>query len=112
MAWQDYLEGTYVFHGVEEVMDAEEVVIIIDPFENEEKVYKKILIDGIGLKVIAISTRKTIFPTIIIPGYGDFTNYIEIAAGWNLLVEIGINMGINLDKTIRARKVGHEFNSS
>ena len=77
-----------------------------------EKVYKKILIDGIGLKVIAISTRKTIFPTIIIPRLGDSTNYIEIAAGWNLLVEIGINMGINLDKTIRARKVGHEFNSS
>ena len=108
----DFLEGTYVFHGVEEVMDNEEVVIIIDPFENEEKVYKKILIDGIGLKVIAISTRKTIFPTIIIPRLGDSTNYIEIAAGWNLLVEIGINMGINLDKTIRARKVGHEFNSS
>jgi len=48
-----------------------------------------VLIKGIGLKVIAISTRKTIFPTIIIPEYGDFTNYLEIAAGWNLLAEIG-----------------------
>jgi len=105
----DYLEGTYVFHGVEEVMDAEEVVVIIDPFKDEEEVYKKILIDGIGLKVIAISTRKTIFPTILIPEYGDFTNYIEVIAGWNLLVEVGINMGINLDKTIRARKIGHEY---
>ena len=28
---------------------------------------------------------------------------------WNLLVEVGINMGINLDKTLRARKVGHEL---
>jgi len=107
----DFLEGTYVFHGIEEVMDTGEVVVIIDPFKDEEEVYKKILIDGIGLKVVAISTRKTIFPTIIIPGYGDFNNYIEIAAGWNLLVEVGINMGVNLDKTIRARKVGHEFKS-
>ncbi len=105
----DFLEGTYVFHGIEEVMDTEEVVVIIDPFKDEEEVYKKILIDGIGLKVVAISTRNTIFPTIIIPGYGDFTNYIEIAAGWNLLVEVGINIGLDLDKTIRARKVGHEF---
>ena len=105
------MEGTYVFHGIEEVMDTEEVVVIIDPFKDEEEVYKKILIDGIGLKVVAISTRKTIFPTIIIPGYGDFNNYIEIAAGWNLLVEVGINMGIDMDSTLRARKVGHEFKS-
>jgi len=105
----DFLEGTYVFHGIEEVMNTGEVVVIIDPFKDEEEVYKKILIDGIGLKVVAISTRKTIFPTIIISEYGDFTNYIEIAAGWNLLVEVGINMGINLDNTLRARKVGHEF---
>ncbi|MHC2994923.1 MAG: SIS domain-containing protein [Candidatus Atribacteria bacterium] len=108
----DFLEGTYVFHGIEEVMDADELVVIIDPFKDEEGKYKDILINNIGLKVIAISTRKTIFPTIIIPEYGDFTNYLEIAAGWNLLVEVGINMGINLDKTLRARKVGHEFKSS
>jgi len=107
----DFLEGTYVFHGIEEVMDADEVVVIIDPFKNDEEKYKDVLIDGIGLKVIAISTKKTIFPTIIIPEYGDFTNYLEIVAGWNLLVEVGINMGINLDKTFRARKVGHEFKS-
>jgi len=108
----DFLEGTYVFHGIEEVMDTEEVVVIVDPFEDEEEVYKKILIDGIGLKVIAISTRKTIFPTIIIPAYNDFTNYIEIVAGWNLLVEVGLNLGVNLDKTVRARKIGHEFKES
>lgn len=105
----DFLEGTYAFHGIEEVMNTEEVVIIVDPFKEEEEKYKNVLIKGIGLKVIAISTRKTIFPTIIIPEYGDFTNYLEIAVGWNLLVEIGINMGIDMDKTVRARKVGHEI---
>ncbi|MBE3113264.1 MAG: SIS domain-containing protein, partial [Actinobacteria bacterium] len=89
----DFLEGTYLFHGIEEVMNKDEVVVIVDPFKDEEEKYKKVLIKGIGLKVVAISTRKTIFPTIIIPEYGDFTNYLEIAAGWNLLVEIGINMG-------------------
>lgn len=105
----DFLEGTYVFHGVEEVMNTDEVVVIIDPFKDEEEKYKNVLIEGIGLKVVAISTRKTIFPTIIIPEYGDFTNYLEIAAGWNLLVEVGINMCIDMDKTVRARKVGHKI---
>jgi len=105
----DYLEGTYVFHGIEEAMNTDEVVVIVDPFKDEEEKYKNVLIEGIGLKVVAISTRKTIFPTIIIPEYGDFTNYLEIAAGWNLLVEIGINMGIDMDKTVRARKVGHKI---
>jgi len=107
----DFLEGTYVFHGIEEVMNTDEVVVIIDPFKDEEEKYKDVLINGIGLKVIVISARKTIFPTIIIPEYGDFNNYIEIAAGWNLLVEVGINMGIDVDNTLRARKVGHEFES-
>jgi len=107
----DFLEGTYVFHGIEEVMNTDEVVVIVDPFKDEEEKYRNVLIGGIGLKVIAISTRKTIFPTIIIPEYGDFTNYLEIAAGWNLLVEVGINMGINMDNTLRARKIGHEFKS-
>ncbi|MBU4602134.1 hypothetical protein KKA86_03430, partial [bacterium] len=105
----DFLEGTYLFHGIEEVMNADEVVVIVDPFKDEEEKYKNVLIKGIGLKVVAISTRKTIFPTMIIPEYGDFTNYLEIAAGWNLLVEIGINMGIDMDKTVRARKVGHKI---
>ena len=107
----DFLEGTYVFHGVEEVMDTDEVVVIVDPFKDEEEKYKNVLVKGIGLKVVAISTRNTIFPTMIIPEYGDFTNYLEIAAGWNLLVEVGINIGIDMDKTVRARKVGHEFKS-
>ena len=105
----DFLEGTYVFHGVEEVMNTDEVVVIVDPFKEEEEKYKNVLVKGIGLKVVAISTRKTIFPTMIIPEYGDFTNYLEIAAGWNLLVEIGINTGIDMDKTVRARKVGHKI---
>jgi len=45
----DFLEGTYVFHGIEEVMDKDEVVVIIDPFKNEEEKYKNVLIKEIGL---------------------------------------------------------------
>jgi glucosamine--fructose-6-phosphate aminotransferase (isomerizing) len=37
------------------------------------------------------------------------TAYLELAAGWNLLVEVGVQTGIDLDKPVRARKVGNEF---
>lgn len=105
----DYLEGTYAVHGIEEVMDANEVLIVVDPFESEEQKFTECLIDGVGMKVIAISSRQTSFPTFLIPQGGNYKEYVELAAGWNLLVEIGIALGIDLDKPVRARKVGNEY---
>ncbi len=105
----DYLEGTYGVHGIEEVMNKDDIVIIINPFKDEEEKFKECLIDGIGLNIVAISSHDTIFPTIKIPEIGYFQNYVELAAGWNILVETGIALGINLDKAERARKVGNEF---
>ncbi len=105
----DYLEGTYAVHGIEEVMNPNDVVIVIDPFEDEEEKFRECLVEGVGLTVIAVSCRKTGFPTMIIPDGGYYRNYVELAAGWNLLVEVGISLGIDLDKPVRARKVGNEF---
>ncbi len=105
----DFLEGTYGVHGIEEVMNKNDVVIIINPFEDEEEKFQECLADGVGLKIIAISSRETIFPTIRIPEIGYFQNYVELAAGWNILVETGLSLGIDLDKAERARKVGNEF---
>ena len=105
----DYLEGTYAVHGIEEVMEENEVVIVVDPFESEEEKFTECLVKGIGMKVIAISSRETSFPTIRIPEGGDYKDYVELAAGWNVLVEIGIALGIDLDKPVRARKVGNEY---
>jgi glucosamine--fructose-6-phosphate aminotransferase (isomerizing) len=105
----DFLEGTYAVHGIEEVMDARELVVVVDPFESEEEKFRKCLIDGVGMEIFAISTRERSFPTVVIPEAGDYQSYVEIAAGWNLLVEIGIALGIDLDKPERARKVGNIY---
>jgi len=105
----DYLEGTYAVHGIEEVMDKNELVIVVEPFESEEEKFKECLVDGVGMDVVAISSRETSFPTIKIPDGGKYKNYVELAAGWNVLVEIGIALGIDLDKPVRARKVGNEY---
>jgi glucosamine--fructose-6-phosphate aminotransferase (isomerizing) len=37
------------------------------------------------------------------------SNFVYLAAGWNVLVEVGIRLGIDLDHPVRARKVGNEF---
>ena len=105
----DFLEGTYAVHGIEEVMDKNEVVIIVEPYASEEEKFMECLVKGVGMKVIAISSRQTSFPTVIIPDGGKMSSYVELAAGWNLLVDIGLALGIDLDKPVRARKIGNEF---
>ena len=105
----DYLEGTFAVHGIEEVMNKNEVLIWIDPFEDEQEKFHECLVKGVGMDIIAISAKKTIFPTIIIPDGGQYAEYVQLAAGWNVLVETGISLGINLDQPARARKVGNEY---
>ncbi|MGD9126387.1 MAG: sugar isomerase [Planctomycetia bacterium] len=105
----DYLEGTYAVHGVEEVMNADEVVLLVDPFPNEVEKIKETLVDGVGLKVIAISATETIFPTIQIPQVDGYETILQLLAGWNVLVSVGVANGIDLDKPERARKIGNEF---
>jgi glutamine---fructose-6-phosphate transaminase (isomerizing) len=104
-----YLEGTYAVHGIEEVMDKNEVLIWIDPFEDEDAKFEECFLKGVGMTVIAISTKRTKFPTIIIPEDSNYAEFIQLAAGWNLLVETGISLGIDLDNPKRARKVGNEY---
>lgn len=108
----DFLEGTYAVHGIEEVMDRGEAVVVIDPFEQEEGKFRECLVDGVGMSLLAVARRKTGFPTIVVPDAGDHQSYVEMAAGWNLLVEIGVGLGIDLDKPQRARKVGNLYPGS
>jgi glucosamine--fructose-6-phosphate aminotransferase (isomerizing) len=105
----DFLEGTYAVHGIEEVMDQKDVLILVDPFEQEEKKFQQYLAKGVGLEIISISTRQGIFPTILIPEMKNYNPYLHLAAGWNLLVECGIKLDIDMDKPQRARKIGNEF---
>lgn len=105
----DFLEGTYAVHGIEEVMDPKDIVFVVDPIEEEIEKFQEVLVKGVGLKVVAIANRKTPFPTIQVPDAGELAPYVYLAAGWNVLVEIGLALGIDLDKPERARKVGNEL---
>jgi glucosamine--fructose-6-phosphate aminotransferase (isomerizing) len=68
-----------------------------------------VLVKGVGMTVVAIDDHQTPLPTIVIPAAGECAPYVLLCAGWNLLVEIGLKLSINLDKPERARKVGNEF---
>lgn len=105
----DFLEGTYAVHGIEEVMDKNDIVFVIDPIDDEIEKFQDVLVKGVGLTVVAIADRNTPFTTIRIPNAGGMNPYVYLSAGWNLLVEIGLALSINLDKPERARKVGNEF---
>lgn len=103
-----FLEGTYAAHGIEEVIQSDDVVILVDPFPQEEDKFHQCLVKGISATVIAIADRKTLFPTLMMPTAGEWNDYVLLTGGWNLLVEAGIAAGIDLDKPERARKVGNE----
>ncbi len=105
----DFLEGTYAVHGIEEVMDKNDIVFVVDPIEDEIGKFQEVLVKGVGLKVVAIADHDTPFTTIKVPAAGEMKPYVFLSAGWNLLVDIGLAIGINLDKPERARKVGNEF---
>lgn len=102
----DFLEGTYVLHGVEEVMDKADLVFLVDPIEEEMEKYDAVLRKGANINVVAVATHPTPFRTILVPE-AELQQYVFLAAGWNILVEIGIACDINLDKPRYARKVGN-----
>jgi glucosamine--fructose-6-phosphate aminotransferase (isomerizing) len=101
-----YLEGTYILHGVEEIMQRDDALILIEPHRDDlEKI--KTITQPIAIPVIAIATYDTGFPTLIVPSITGFNGYIRLCLGWRLLTAIGIRNHINLDKTERARKQGN-----
>lgn len=105
----DFLEGTYALHGIEEVMQEGDIIFWIDPIADEYQKIQECLIDGAGVRVVAIADHDTPFLTIKTPAAGQMNPYIYLCAGWNLLVEIGIATGMDLDHPNRARKVGNEI---
>ncbi len=104
-----YLPGTYLLHGIEEVITSKDVIIMVDAYPDEFDMLKSVYSDSIGTPVVAFSAETTPFHTIDFQPAGErLESYIKLATGWNLLVEAGIELGIDLDKPERARKIGNE----
>ncbi len=102
-----FLEGTYLLHGIEEILGKEDVIVILDPYPEEYEKIRQCITEATGASVVAVSSRQTPFPTIQIPSLEGYDSYLHLAAGWNLLVDAGLLLGIDLDTPSRARKVGN-----
>jgi glucosamine--fructose-6-phosphate aminotransferase (isomerizing) len=103
------LEGTYLLHGIEEVMQPRDVLVLIDPFEAEWSRIQQRYVDTLNMKLVAIASKRTPFDTIVVPALKKFDAYLQLLAGWNLIVQVGIAHCLNLDKPQRARKIGNEY---
>lgn len=104
-----FLEGTYALHGVEETMETGELVILVNPFKEDMQKYDSVLRRGAGVNVVAISDEQTIFPTVVIPHLEGYDGYLQLVAGWRLLLQAAVAKGINPDKPVRARKIGNSI---
>ncbi|MDR3183159.1 MAG: sugar isomerase [Planctomycetaceae bacterium] len=104
-----YFEGTYLLHGVEEMIGTNDVLVLIEPFETEWQRIKERYVDALKIPVLAVASESTIFPTIVIPKVSGYDTILQLLAGWNFLVQIGVACNINIDKPLRARKIGNEY---
>ena len=102
-----YLEGTIVLHGYEEIMSKDDVVIFIEPYETEYDKMRQIFVKNVGAEVIAVSSKDTPFRTVKTPLLDGYSNFLALMVGWNMLIQTGQKLGVNLDKPNRARKVGN-----
>jgi glucosamine--fructose-6-phosphate aminotransferase (isomerizing) len=104
-----FLDGTYLLHGVEEVMSDKDVIVLVDPFRSECGKIDELFVKRHKIPVISISNFATTFPTIEIPHASGYDQFLQLFAGWNLLVQAAVVAGINPDKPTRARKIGNKF---
>lgn len=104
-----FLEGTYLLHGIEEVLTERDAVVLIDPYERETDTIRNKIRDRVGCAVSAISPGTTGFPTLVTEECGSLSDFVSLAMGWNLLVSSGSALGIDMDTPERARKVGNEY---
>lgn len=103
------LPGTYCMHGIEEVLEPNDTLVLCGSFVPDELKIDKFIRQATKIRVISISENCTVFDDIKIPVLErSIKPYIELAAGWALLLATGLAMGHDLDNPKRARKIGNE----
>jgi len=106
-----FISGTMMLHGFEEIVESDDVFLLFDPLGEHIERIIDIYCSGIGAKVIMLGTKHPNCLTVPIPSPVDpfFEGYQKLAIGWNLLATIGIEMGVDIDKPTRARKIGNSY---
>ncbi len=99
--------GNLVLHGLEEIMDEGDVVVVMDLPEADMDLVQKFVIEGTPAKVLRLDTNNGNWPGITVPDCGEWTPITQLVAGWRLMLEIAAVLDVNPDTPQRARKVGN-----
>lgn len=108
-----YLQGTFLLHGIEEIISKDDVLLILDDLKEEVDKIAEVYAQKIGAKVVLVGRTHPQCLSVALPQVERplFEGYVKLALGWNLLASAGVALNIDLDSPQRARKIGNEMNS-
>lgn len=102
-----HLPGSMVLHGIEEVLDPGDLVVLLDPDARDlAAIHQRI--GATGAQILRVGPGGD----IDLPGaaeLGEWAAFPQLVAGWRLLAATAQALGRDPDKPKRARKVGNEW---
>ncbi len=102
-----YAPGSLILHGIEEVFEEGDLVVLVDPAAEDKDPYNKFIVEGTPAKTIQIGSAEYGVPRIEHADLGEWNPLLQLVIGWKLLVEQAAALGNDPDKPQRARKVGN-----
>jgi len=92
-----FLEGTRLLHGLQAVIGPKDALVLVDPFPEEaERMVARAHALGAAAVAIADAPQAGI-PTLACERSAGLDGYLQLAAGWSLLVALGLHLGKDLD---------------
>ncbi len=102
-----HLPGSMVLHGIEEVLDESDLVVLLDPPESDlSAIHERI--GATGASIVRLGPGGD----WDLPDLGLWSGFPQLVASWRLLGMLALARGRDPDKPKRARKVGNHFASA
>lgn len=93
-----FVEGTRLLHGMRTVVRPHDAIVVVEPFGQDVARFAT-LAGQLGARVVAIASER-IPPFTAAGSYrpsAGMSQYVQLAIGWNLIVELGGALGTDLD---------------
>ena len=102
-----YAPGSLILHGIEEVFDEGDLVVLVDPAAQDKEPYNNFIVNNTPAKTVQIGGPDYGVPRIEHADLGVWNPLLQLVIGWKLLVAQANALGNDPDKPQRARKVGN-----
>lgn len=102
-----YAPGSLILHGIEEVFDDGDLVVLVDPAAQDKEPYNTFIVENTPAKTVQIGGPDYGVPRIEHADLGVWNPLLQLVIGWKLLVAQANALGNDPDTPQRARKVGN-----